>query len=271
MEAADVSHEGVTLSFRPLSGIGCSIGVLDLGDRMWRTMNVRHTDRELPSELMTTRRVAIPLDCDPGDDWWAKSLTDLTDAPRASLTDLRHLLDACSHAALHSVLMRPYGLMGIVRAAHVASFADTHKHERVRFCDGAKAEHILECVFPAFRQWRWMDKNLGPEEQALHDVEVIADLNDMETYFVVARLGETPSFPWAITGIWGLRRVASTDVRPLRSPLRRKEAELPPEPAGVRICWHCGRVTRAYVDHRNRRHTIRCGDCDYPIGRSGAY
>lgn len=266
-----MSHEGVTLSFRILSGIGYSIGVLDLSDRMWRTLNVRHSEPGLPSELMTTRRVAIPADCDPGDDWWTKELSDLSGAPRVSLADLRHLLDDCSHAALHSVFMRPHGTMGIVRATHVESFAGDGRIDRVCFSDASKAAHILECVFPAFHQWRWKDKDLEPEEQTRHDMDVVAELNDMETYFVVAKLGATPSSPWAITGIWGLRKVLTTDVKPLRRLLRWTEAQKPPEPAGVRICWHCGRVTAAYVDRTSNRHTIRCGDCNYPIGKSRAY
>ena len=266
-----MSQEGVTLSFRAIDGIGYSIGILGLDDRAWRTTTVRLSDSELPNELMTTRRIAIPGDCLAGENWWMRSVEELAEAPRVGLTELRLLLDECSHGALHSILMRPYGDMGIVRAKRVISIQTKGRKHHIRFADAAKAEHILQCAFPALSQWRWTDQNLEPAAQARHDSDVVADLNDMETYFVVARVNATSSSPWAITGIWGLLRVATTDVRPLRKHLRRKEVEPAPESGGTRICWHCGRVTQAYVDRTSNRHTFRCGHCNYPIGRAASY
>jgi len=271
-----MSQEGVTLSFRPLDGIGYAIGVLGLEDRSWRTTSVRLSEAKLPNELMTTRRVVIPEDWLAGENWWMKHVTELAEAPRVGLTELRRLLDESSHGALHSILMRPYGTMGIVRAQRVSSFQTKGRKHQIRFADAANAEHVLQCVFPALSQWRWTDQNLELADQTRHDSDVIADLNDMETYFVVTKMDATTSPTWAITGIWGLRRVAMTDVRPLRKLLRRKllsrwQPECIPESAGVRICWHCGKVSESYVDRTNNRHTYRCGHCHYPIGKSASY
>lgn len=277
-----MSQEGVTLSFRSLHGIGCSIGVLGLVDRAWRTMNVRLSQLDLPNELMTTRRVAIPRDCSPGEDWWVRDVTELNQAPRVGLTKLRGLLDECSRAALHTILMRPYGTLGIVRAQHVVGFTTRGREDCLRFCDASKAEHLMPCVFPATQQWRWQDQALAPKEQAEQDASLVAELNAMATYLVISKMADRPSSSWAITGIWGLRKAAIRDARliryrwQLRRSCRRRrtaEEEIPEPPtfAGVRVCPFCKRVGHAVVYRTSSRHTIHCGSCGYLIGKTGAY
>jgi hypothetical protein len=262
-----VSREGVTLSFRPIGGIDYEVGVLGLSDRAWHKTVVGIEETQVAEGAMTTRVLALPPAeaCTTRGPWLCRPF-EYVRAPRLELAQLREQFRVCARLGVFDVLSHPGSDLGLVRVGQVRELRNVAHEDHVLFEDAVGTEHTLRCVFPALHVWRWGRMRRDPQGPAPHDRDIIGYLNEMESYFAIARTEPRSSADWVITGIWGARRTLTTDLRPAR---RLQERDL--EPAGTRICWRCGRVTEAYVDRASNRHTFRCGHCGYPIGRSASY